>query len=138
MNFFAIIVSVVIAIVVGYHIIKLYTAITLYRIEYKIDDLALYFSIYLSRKIILIEKKLSYEDTFKYEFRNENVVVNTELTQKELISDLYKDIAKIEKLMTKVPADFLEEDEFIDSISTFYEVKREIRTEKLLYEGTTF
>lgn len=138
MNFFAIIVSVVIAIVVGYHIIKLYTAITLYRIEYKIDDLALYFSIYLSRKIILIEKKLSYEDTFKYEFRNEDVVVNTELTQKELISDLYKDIAKIEKLMTKVPADFLEEDEFIDSISTFYEVKREIRTEKLLYEGTTF
>lgn len=138
MNFFIAIILLIIALGIIYFIFNFYINLTLYRIECKVDDLSLCFSVYLARKIILIEKNLSYEDTFKYEYRNEDYVVNTELTQKELIRDLYKDISKIEKLMSKLPDYFFEEDDIQDTIDVFYEVKREIRTEKLLYEGTTF
>ena len=121
-------------------IIFIYTAtlyITLFfkfiRFYKYMSNLDCDFKLYNARKKILESKNYSYDTIFPFDYSTDGVSIKANLSQKELIAILYDGIEKLDKLIPKLP-----DVAFKDDIEKFYELRRLIRTEKLINENTTF
>lgn len=124
----------VLASVLIYHITCYYTLLFRFARFYKhITSLKHNFMLYNARKQVLARKNYSYDNIFPFRFETDEVVIKSDVSQKELIGLLYEEIDKLDKIIPKLPEIAFEEDK-----KHFYTLRRLIRTEKLANENTTF
>lgn len=90
-------------------------------------------NLYNRRKKILEEMNYSYDTIFSLDYSTNDVLVKSDLSQKELMAILYDDIQKLDNLIPRLP-----EYAFEAELKNFYELRRLIRAEKLMNENTTF
>lgn len=117
-----------------YHITWYYTLLFRFVRFYKhITSLTNNFILYNERKKILASENYSYDTIFSFKFKSDNIIITSDVSQKELIAILYEEIAILDKIIPKLP-----EVAFEDEKKHFYRLRRLIRTEKLANENTTY
>lgn len=133
MNILTLILLLVISYFIAWHINFFIDCRKLYKLIIKLNDLEIYFFMYCNRKEFLKEKNLSYDTVFSYNYECTEYKFKSKMSQKEFIKDLYEQINTIDCLIKDLPNGLLE-----NKVQNFYNLRRQIRTEKLYYENSTY
>lgn len=127
--FILLVIIIIDIIVISYTIQKIKLQRKVYNLISKTFELRLDFIKYLLRSAVLEEKNYSYDTVFSVSDND-----NYNISQKQFISIMYKQIEEIDKLILEIPEELINK----DYLNHYYDVRREIRTEKLINENTTF